>query len=326
MSRIAERSHTNPGSWRMRLMQGLSTLLIISGLALIGVGIWIPLQDYLVLQRNVPPLLPPEAAPETDLILPGDDVLSLADNPLPVIGDSSLEDNPSPDPAAQGPQLTDDSPSAVLPIDTPTPLPSPTATSAGLQESPPLELPSPAPLPSPTPLPTPNPFAPAESPPSRIVATAINLDSEVVTVGWSRREINGQTISVWDVADYAAGWHKNSALPGHQGNIVLSGHHNILGEVFRYTVDLEPGDLITLYAGERPYQYRVEDKFIIKDKGEPEEVRKANARWIGPFSDQRLTMITCWPYNNNTHRVIVIAKPYLEAEASQEDLPKGDLR
>ena len=99
---------------------------------------------------------------------------------------------------------------------------------------------------------------------------------------------------------------------------MLSGHHNILGEVFRYTVDLEPGDMVTLYVGEQPYQYRVEDKFIVKDKGEPEEVRKANAQWIGPFSDQRLTMITCWPYNNNTHRVIVVAKPVLaQVEASQ---------
>ncbi|MFQ5420553.1 MAG: sortase, partial [Anaerolineae bacterium] len=148
---------------------------------------------------------------------------------------------------------------------------------------------------------------------------AINLDSEVVEVGWSQREINGQLVSVWDVAEYAAGWHRNSALPGHSGNIVLSGHHNILGEVFRYTVDLEVGDLITLYVDDFPYQYRVEEKFIVKDKGEPEEVRQANARWIGEFTDPRLTMITCWPYNNNTHRVIVVAKPYLEETESGAD-------
>ncbi|PKO21803.1 MAG: hypothetical protein CVU38_12900, partial [Chloroflexi bacterium HGW-Chloroflexi-1] len=55
-------------------------------------------------------------------------------------------------------------------------------------------------------------------------------------------------VSEWDVASYAAGWHKNSARPGEIGNVVLSGHHNIEGEVFRYVVDLEPGDKITLYA------------------------------------------------------------------------------
>jgi sortase A len=115
------------------------------------------------------------------------------------------------------------------------------------------------------------------------------------------------------VADFAAGWHKNSALPGQQGNVVFSGHHNIKGEVFRYLVNLEPGDVITLYVGDQPYQYAVADKFIIKDKGEPEAVRRENAKWIGPFNDQRLTLVTCWPYNNNTHRLIVIGDPVGDA-------------
>jgi len=168
-------------------------------------------------------------------------------------------------------------------------------------------LPSPRPhLPFP---PTPNPYPPAHSAPARIVAEAIGLDSPVVEAGWHQETIDGQTVSVWDVVEYAAGWHKNSVLPGGEGNVVLSGHHNILGEAFRYIVDLEPGDEVTLYADDRPYDYVIEDKFILKDKGEPPEVREANARWIGPFDDQRLTLVTCWPYNNNTHRVVVVAKP-----------------
>ena len=82
---------------------------------------------------------------------------------------------------------------------------------------------------------------------TRIVADSIGLDSEVVEVGWQQVVQNGATANVWVVADYAAGWHKNSALPGQGGNIVFSAHHNIKGEVFRYTVDLEPGDIVTLY-------------------------------------------------------------------------------
>jgi sortase A len=42
---------------------------------------------------------------------------------------------------------------------------------------------------------------------------------------------------------------------------------------------------------------------------EPEAVRLENAKWIGPFNEERLTLITCWPFNSNTHRLIVIAKP-----------------
>jgi sortase A len=101
----------------------------------------------------------------------------------------------------------------------------------------------------------------------------------------------------------------DSGLPGGGGKIVFSEHHNIKAEVFRYLVDLEPGNIITLFADGRPYTYTVESRFVAKDKGEPEEVRRENARWIGPFPDERVTLVTCWPYTNNTHRVNVIAKP-----------------
>jgi sortase A len=39
------------------------------------------------------------------------------------------------------------------------------------------------------------------------------------------------------------------------------------------------------------------------------EVRIANAKWIQPTSDERLTLVTCWPYTNNTHRLIIVARP-----------------
>ena len=114
---------------------------------------------------------------------------------------------------------------------------------------------------------------PASQPPDRIVIPDIDLDSPIVPIGWYIIEQAGQRFSVWQVADYAASWHKTSAYPGHEGNIVLNGHHNIKGEVFRYLVDLEVGDR------------------------------------IGPTDSEQLTMVTCWPYTNNTHRLVIIAKP-----------------
>jgi LPXTG-site transpeptidase (sortase) family protein len=149
----------------------------------------------------------------------------------------------------------------------------------------------------------------ASGPPTRLVAESIGLDTPVIETGWQQVAQDGVSTNVWVVADYAAGWHKNSALPGQGGNVVLSGHHNIKGEVFRYIVDLEVGDTVSLYVGDQRYDYIVNDKFIVKDKGEPDSVRQANARWIGPFNEERLTLVTCWPYTNNTHRVIIIARP-----------------
>ena len=149
-------------------------------------------------------------------------------------------------------------------------------------------------------------------------AESIDLDADVVEVGWESVIQDGVAANVWIVADYAAGWHKNSKLPGQGGNIVISAHHNIKGEVFRYTVDLEPGDIVTLYDEDQSYDYVVVDKFILKDKGEPEAVRQANAKWIGPFDEERLTLVTCWPFTSNTHRLIVVAKPVGEEQAGSQ--------
>jgi len=146
-------------------------------------------------------------------------------------------------------------------------------------------------------------------PPDRVVIPAIHLDSPVVPIGWHVVEENAQRYSVWEVADNVVGWHKTSSYPGQKGNMVLNGHHNIKGEVFRYLIDLEIGDQVTVYAQGRVYTYAVTEKRILKEKGEPPEVRLDNARWIAPTPDERLTMVTCWPYSSNTHRLVVVAKP-----------------
>ncbi len=153
------------------------------------------------------------------------------------------------------------------------------------------------------------PAAPAGSP-TRVVAPTIGLDASVVPTGWHEvRAADGSMRSEWDVPNYPAGWLINSALPGATGNVVLAGHHNIYGQVFRYVVNLNVGDPITLYAGSQVYRYQVTDKFILPDKYVSAEQRAKNAQWIGEFPDSRLTLVTCWPYTNNTHRVIVVAKP-----------------
>ena len=181
------------------------------------------------------------------------------------------------------------------------------------------EAPIDRPPPAPSPTPAPQPKTAPKSPPTRIVAPAIGLDAEIVPVGWKLVTQKGKRVSVWEVADFAAGWHQNSASPGEGGNVVISGHHNIKGEVFRYLVDLNPGDVITLYADGQPLDYSVESRFMVRDKGVPEEQRRENARWIGSFLDERLTLVTCWPYTNNTHRVIVIARPVSDVEFADED-------
>jgi sortase A len=211
-----------------------------------------------------------------------------------------------------GQELVIPMPGQALPTPLPrSPPPTPTSLPATPTAAPPASTPEPAlsPTKGPTsPAPSTRP-PPATAPPDRIVAPAISLDAPVVSVGWKTVEENGQEVTEWEVADYAAGWHKTSAYPGSVGNIVIAGHHNIRGEVFRYVVNLEPGAIVDLYAGQTVYRYVVTEKYILREKGMPPEVREENARWIAPTDDERLTLVTCWPYTSNTHRVVVVAKP-----------------
>lgn len=197
-------------------------------------------------------------------------------------------------------------PAAVQPTPYPTALPAapPAAspTAVAVPAAPAVVLPT---IPRPTAMAMP----PATSAPTRIVIPSINLDAPVVEVGWRVVERDGQTTIEWEVADYAVGFHIGSAYPGNVGNTVLSGHHNVRGKVFRYLVNVNLGDVIILYADGRPYYYRVESKQILPEKYASNEQRRENAELIGYFPEERLTLVTCWPYTSNTHRVVVVARP-----------------
>ncbi len=150
---------------------------------------------------------------------------------------------------------------------------------------------------------------PSDLLPTRLIIPSIDIDSEIIPVGWTVVKRNGTEYSIWKVADYAVGWHQTTASLGQPGNTVMAGHHNVNGEIFRDLVNVEVGDTVVAYAGGQKFEYIVELKTIVKEKGESVEVRRRNAQWIAPTDDERLTFVTCWPYTNNTHRVIVVAKP-----------------
>lgn len=141
--------------------------------------------------------------------------------------------------------------------------------------------------------------------PTRLVIPSIDLDSAVTPVGW---RLAGKTTS-WDVPDDAVGWHFDSAIPGCKGNVVLSGHHNIKGKVFRNLKKVRVGDKLTLYSGDQAFEYQVTQRMILREAFQSRRKRLANARWVGEFGDERLTLVTCHPSWTNTHRLVVVAKP-----------------
>jgi LPXTG-site transpeptidase (sortase) family protein len=146
--------------------------------------------------------------------------------------------------------------------------------------------------------------------PDRLVIPVINLDASIMPADYKILKAGAQLFEQWIAPDQkAVGWQTSSAQFGDFGNMVLNGHHNEFGEVFRRLVDLKIGDLVQVYAGNLHMDYVVSNIMILPEKYADMPTRLYNARWLMPSNDQRLTMVTCWPYESNTHRLIIVALP-----------------
>jgi sortase A len=72
---------------------------------------------------------------------------------------------------------------------------------------------------------------------------------------------------------------------------------------------LKLGDEIEVDSDSHVFFYKVTAREVLLERDQPREVRLKNARWIQPTTDERLTLVTCWPYTSNTHRLIIVARP-----------------
>ena len=146
--------------------------------------------------------------------------------------------------------------------------------------------------------------------PTRLVIPSIDLDAPVVPAKIRSIKFRGEMFQQWLAPTYhAAGWHTDSAYLGTIGNTVLNGHHNVFGAVFNRLVDLQAGDIIQVYSGSHLFVYQVRNRMIVPEKYQQMDTRMANLQWILPSQDERLTLITCWPDESNTHRLIIVAAP-----------------
>jgi LPXTG-site transpeptidase (sortase) family protein len=146
--------------------------------------------------------------------------------------------------------------------------------------------------------------------PEVLIIPKIELEAPIDPVSYKLVEADGKTYEQWFAPDSrTVGWHQTSAALGRPGNTVLNGHHNIFGDVFRDLHTLEVGDLLIIQSGSRFFEYVVGRKEILPERYQTIDTRLENSRWIQPSDDERITLVTCWPYESNTHRVIVVAVP-----------------
>jgi len=96
------------------------------------------------------------------------------------------------------------------------------------------------------------------------------------------------------------GQHIGSANPGETGNVVLSAHNDIYGELFRHLDQLEKGDLIVLYTSQHAYTYVVSEAPII--------VEPTAVEVMAPTDQPMVTLISCYPYLVDNKRIVVRAR------------------
>ena len=103
----------------------------------------------------------------------------------------------------------------------------------------------------------------------------------------------------WEQLKQGVGQHIGSANPGAPGNLVLSAHNDVFGQIFRDLDQLKPGDEITIFTNIRSYTYIIdkENKIV-----EPTEVYV-----LDPTNDPTLTLISCYPFLVNNMRIIIKA-------------------
>ncbi len=103
----------------------------------------------------------------------------------------------------------------------------------------------------------------------------------------------------WEQLKRGVGQHVGSANPGQAGNLVLSAHNDIFGELFRDLDRLKPGDEIVISTATRDYVYRVTGMRIVQ----PTEVDV-----MADTSQATITLISCYPYLVDNQRIVVFGE------------------
>jgi len=103
----------------------------------------------------------------------------------------------------------------------------------------------------------------------------------------------------WEQLKKGVGQYIGSANPGHDGNVVLSAHDDVYGEIFRYLDRLAPGDQVILYTRQRQVTYIVDRTVLV----EPTAVEV-----MASTGSPTVTLISCYPYLVNDQRIVVFAR------------------
>lgn len=136
----------------------------------------------------------------------------------------------------------------------------------------------------------------------------IGLEAPIIALVPREHEIEGQPVFRLPVPNsYAVSWDQTSAEPGFAGNTVLTGHSNLYGGVFSQLDQLGYGNEIAVWSEYGVYSYFVSAVEYLEENNQSLDIRYKNAQWLNDSIDDRITLITCWPNSDSSHRLIVVA-------------------
>jgi len=102
----------------------------------------------------------------------------------------------------------------------------------------------------------------------------------------------------WEQLKKGVGQHIGTVNPGEKGNLVLSAHNDVFGELFRDLDKLKPGDEIIVFTQQQSYTYVVKQTQIVA----PTQVEV-----MAPTHEAVVTLISCYPYLVDNKRIVVTA-------------------
>lgn len=121
----------------------------------------------------------------------------------------------------------------------------------------------------------------------RIQIPALNIDAPIV-------QGDG-----WEQLKKGVGQNVSSVNPGQNGNVILSAHNDVYGELFRFLDKLQPGDQVILYTQQRQYVYVVDRTALVA----PTAVEV-----MASTGSPAVTLISCYPYLVDKQRIVVFAR------------------
>ena len=107
----------------------------------------------------------------------------------------------------------------------------------------------------------------------------------------------------WDQLKKGVAQHIGTPNPGSNGNLILSAHNDVFGEIFRDLDKLKTGDQVIMFTNQRTFTYIVRQSQIV----EPTQTEV-----MSQTKEAVVTLISCYPYMVDNQRIVITA--YLQKQ------------